>query len=90
MISLANSFRAANWNTGDPRGTLTVYGSIAQSFRGAVGTSELVEGEEVVLTGYAKDYHFDWRFYDQSPPHFYQFFGTGNYVRTRWRELDAG
>lgn len=90
MISLANSFRASNWNTGDPRGTLTVYGSIAQSFRGSVGTSELVEGEEIVLTGYAKDYHFDWRLFDQDPPHFFQFFGTGSYVRVKWQELDAG
>ena len=90
MISLANSFRASSWNTGDPRGTLTVYGSIAQSFRGAVGTSEWVEDEQIVLTGYAKDYHFDWRLLEQSPPHFFEFFGTGNYVRVKWTELQTG
>ncbi|MEE8573767.1 MAG: pilus assembly PilX N-terminal domain-containing protein [Gemmatimonadota bacterium] len=90
MISLANSFRASQWNTGDPRGDLTVYGSVAQGFRGSVGTSELVGDEEVILTGYAKDYHYDWRLFDQGPPHFYEFFGTGNYVRVRWRELDTG
>ena len=91
MISLDNCFKADGFNAGPPRGDLTVYGSIVQSFRGPVGTSELgVDGDLFVQSGYAKDYHFDWRLQEQSPPHFYEFFGGSEYTMVRWRELDEG
>ena len=89
MIALDNCFRADNWGVGDPRGDLSVYGSIIQSFRGPIGTSELIDGESVVLTGYAKDYHYDWRLQEISPPYFNEFFNTGVYVRLRWREISS-
>ena len=89
MVALDNCFRADQWGSGDPRGTLSVYGSIIQSYRGAIGTSELIGGEMVVLTGYAKDYHYDWRLQDMSPPYFNEFFNTGMYVRMRWREISS-
>ena len=87
MIALDNCFRAEDWGSGPLRGTLTVHGSIIQSYRGAVGTSVIVEGEETLLTGYAKDYHYDWRLLEVSPPQFSAFFGTGEYGRLRWREV---
>ena len=89
MIGLDNCFRADQWGSGDPRGDLSVYGSIIQSYRGAIGTSEIIGGESVVITGYAKDYHYDWRLQDTSPPYFNEFFNTGVYVRLRWRELSS-
>ena len=90
MIALDNCFRAEDWGSGPLRGNLSVYGSIVQSYRGAVGTSEIVEGEETLLTGYAKDYHYDWRLLEVSPPQFSVFFDTGEYGRLRWREVEGG
>jgi len=87
MMSLCNSFYANSWNTGSPRGNLTVWGSIVQSFRGNVGTGALINGQPVVITGYAKDYHYDWRLQVECPPGFYRFLKTGNYKRLAWREI---
>ena len=88
MISLDNCFKADNYNSGPPRGNLTVYGSIVQSFRGPIGSSEPGEdGDLVVRSGYDKDYHFDWRLQEPSPPHFYEFFGGTQYAQVRWREV---
>jgi hypothetical protein len=87
MMALSNSLRVDGWNTGDPRGTLTVWGSIIQDFRGSIGTAQLVDGEIVVLTGYAKDYHYDWRLQAEYPPGFYRFLKTGMFKRTAWREI---
>ncbi len=87
MVALDNSFSVANWNTGAPRGDLTVWGSIIQSFRGSVGTGVLVEDEIHVITGFAKDYHYDWRLQDIYPPGFYRFLRTGQYSRLAWREI---
>ena len=89
MIALDNCFRADDWNSGPLRGVLTVHGSISQGYRGAVGTSEIVGGEEILLTGYSKDYHYDWRLLEGNPPYFHSFFGTGVYSRGRWREVDS-
>ena len=89
MIALDNCFRAENWGSEPLRGDLTVYGSIIQSYRGAVGTSEIIDGEEILLTGYAKDYHYDWRLISMSPPFFQLFFDTGLYGRLRWREVTS-
>jgi hypothetical protein len=87
MMALSNSLRVDNWNTGSPRGSLTVWGSIIQDFRGSIGTAQLVDGQVVVLTGYAKDYHYDWRLQDEYPPGFYRFLKTGAFKRTAWREI---
>ena len=89
MIALDNCFRADQWSSGPPRGVLTVHGSISQGYRGAIGTSEIVDGEQIILTGYSKDYHYDWRLLQDSPPYFYSFFGTGVYTRGRWREIES-
>jgi hypothetical protein len=87
MIAINNTFRVANWNTGSPRGALTVWGSIIQDFRGSVGTGYWDGDEMVILTGYEKDYHYDQRLRDITPPSFIEFFQTGKYVRLAWREV---
>jgi hypothetical protein len=51
-----------NYNVGSSRGTLTILGSVAQKFRGAVGTTG--------GTGYTKNYIYDARFRYTAPPKF--------------------
>ena len=48
IMSVQHSFIVDNWNEGARLGTLTVFGAIAQKFRGPVGTS--------TPTGYTKSY----------------------------------
>jgi hypothetical protein len=88
MMTLNQSFRVDGYNVGDPRGDLTIYGGLVQEFRGPVGTVVLTgEGSEVqVVTGYRKDYHYDYRLRDMPPPGFFQ---TGTYKRLAWRDCGA-
>ena len=60
------SFGVINYNSGSPRGTLTIYGGIVQSLRGAVGQSS--NGNP--LHGYTKYYSYDPRFIDNPPPYY--------------------
>ena len=63
ILSVAHTFQVQNYDQGgDARGTLTVKGSIAQTFRGPVG---LVGG-----SGYIKAYKYDTRFAYMAPPKF--------------------
>ncbi len=61
ILSVAHTFQVQNYDRGD-RGTLTIFGAIAQKFRGSVGLSS---GE-----GYTKDYQYDSRFRNTAPPKF--------------------
>lgn len=75
ILSL-HSFAVQNTDkTGDRNGTLTVRGSIAQSFRGIVAQS----------SGYIKDYQYDARLRFRSPPHFLSPVTTA-YGVTTWIE----
>jgi hypothetical protein len=64
---LANdgTFAVQNYTLGSSRGTLTVNGSIAQNFRGAVGTGS-------GASGYYKDYAYDPSLATYTPPKFPQ------------------
>jgi len=85
IMALNQSFRVDGYNVGEPRGDLTIYGGLVQEFRGAIGTVVLTgEGSEVqIVTGYRKDYHYDYRLRDMPPPGFFQ---TGTYKRLAWRD----
>jgi hypothetical protein len=61
ILSVAHTFQVQNYNRGD-RGTLTIFGAVAQKFRGSVG---MASGE-----GYTKDYQYDSRFRNTAPPKF--------------------
>jgi hypothetical protein len=61
ILSVGHTFQAQNYSRG-ARGTLTVYGAIAQKFRGTVSTTD--------GNGYAKDYRYDERFRNIAPPKF--------------------
>jgi hypothetical protein len=65
ILSVGHSFQVQNYNLGDFRGKLTVVGSIAQKFRGTVGT-----GSGSAQSGYNKNYVYDPRFHAIAPPKF--------------------
>jgi Tfp pilus assembly protein PilX len=76
ILSLQHSFIVDNYACGTPRGTLTVNGAIAQSFRGPVGT-----GGASIATGYVKNYNYDDRFRVANPPYFL------DPVQSSWRKI---
>jgi Tfp pilus assembly protein PilX len=67
ILSLTDSFYLPNWGTVPKEGTLTVFGSIAQDFRGPVGTAT---STGTVSTGFAKSYHYDTSLQTLWPPYF--------------------
>lgn len=74
ILAVNHSFIVDNFRCGNPLGTLTVHGAIAQIFRGTVGT----HNNGVVASGYAKNYIYDDRLQYESPPYFL------NPVRAPW------
>ncbi|MBV9368406.1 MAG: hypothetical protein JO074_01130 [Frankiales bacterium] len=66
ILSVADSFVVPLWGYGSALGTLHIWGSIAQEYRGPVGTNN----GSGVATGYAKDYQYDQRL-RYAPPPFY-------------------
>ena len=63
--TLQHSFWVQEYNQGTSQGTLLVLGSIAQRWRGIVGTG-------TSSTGYIKSYQYDTRLKWSSPPYFPQ------------------
>lgn len=63
--TLQHSFYVQNPERGTPQGTLTVFGSLAQKWRGIVGVNN-------GTTGYTKDYRYDPRLKYSAPPYFPQ------------------
>jgi cytoskeletal protein CcmA (bactofilin family)/Tfp pilus assembly protein PilV len=80
ILTLNSSFTVQDYDSGAPRGKLTVYGSISQKVRGPVGTISWWGG----TTGYKKDYHYDERFVNTPPPYFPV---TGQYDTYSWTEV---
>jgi Tfp pilus assembly protein PilX len=76
ILSVGHSFIVDNYSCGTPRGTLTVNGAIAQTFRGPVGT-----GGSSIATGYVKNYNYDDRFRVANPPYFL------DPVQSSWRKI---
>lgn len=71
-----------------PKGTFTVYGSkIQNAERGAVGTINTDWwGNYTLVSGYHKENYFDYRFKNQTPPHFITPAKSGWEVRA-WDEI---
>ncbi len=65
ILALKRSFGVQQYDAGAPLGRLHVFGAIAQKWRGPVGT-----GGATISTGYLKEYVYDWRLRNLSPPHF--------------------
>jgi hypothetical protein len=60
ILSVAHTFQVQNYPYG-ARGTLKVYGAIAQKFRGTVASGS---------NGFVKTYEYDTRFRNIAPPKF--------------------
>jgi hypothetical protein len=86
IMAINDSFYNADY-TQSPTGTLTVFGSIAQNYRGPVGTLDSSTGE--VKTGYAKAYTYDWSLTSEWPPFFIPPAGS-SWNPTSYRECQAG
>ena len=82
MLSLNRSFTVDNYYCGNPLGDLTVKGTIAQKYRGAVGTGN-------ISTGYIKDYRYDDRLAYRSPPHFLDPIQSAWHVTRYTEQTDA-
>jgi hypothetical protein len=68
ILSLKHTFQVENYTLGaSPRGTLNLYGAIAQQFRGTVGQSS---NGTSITQGYSKNYNYDKRLQFQAPPKF--------------------
>ncbi len=81
VMALNRSFGVEEWWQSPAKGRLTVYGGIIQANRGIVGQFNPNTGEK--LSGYTKDYHYDARLRQMSPP----FFPTmQDYRALVWRE----
>jgi Tfp pilus assembly protein PilX len=80
ILSVQHTFMVQNYNRAGNRGTLTVFGAIAQRFRGPVATGSSVD------TGYGKAYTYDERFQNTAPPKFLSPVTT-TYGITVWVEV---
>jgi hypothetical protein len=78
-----------HYDQGSPRGTLTIYGGLAQDKWGPVGTGYYdQDGNLHVLTGYERDVHYDWRLQTMLPPGYYAIMFPGvQYARLGWHEI---
>jgi hypothetical protein len=85
IFTREGSFRAENYNTGSPRGTLQVLGSIVQDERGTVGTFNT--GTNTLRTGYYKAYRYDLRLANAGfRPPYYPGFYTKSFAIASWWE----
>jgi hypothetical protein len=72
ILAVSHSFIVDNYDCGAQLGTLTVWGAIAQLFRGPVGT--------IGNSGYTKSYNYDDRLAYSEPPYFLNPTSTAWYV----------
>ncbi|WIE64699.1 hypothetical protein DEI99_015915 [Curtobacterium sp. MCLR17_036] len=86
IASNLGTFNVQNSAFGSNLGTLTIYGSIAQEFRGSVRTSY---NSGAWLTGYAKAYGYDTRLRTSAPPKFLQPVSTTYGVTTETESATA-
>jgi len=89
ILSVQHTFMVQNYDVqsssgSSSRGTLRIYGAIAQKFRGTVATAS--GGGSTVVSGYAKDYNYDTRFRTTAPPKFLSP-SVVTYGVTTWTEV---
>jgi hypothetical protein len=78
-VDTDGSFGVQNYTTRPPSGFLTVYGGIAQEYRGAVGTFS----GATLISGFNKNYTFDQRFAMDPPPEYPPV--SDRYAWSAWR-----
>ncbi len=86
ILSVQHSFWNQSYAKGAAAnlGTLTVFGAIAQEYRGPVGTFNGSTGASV--TGYIKNYNYDNRLKYLAPPYFLNPTATA-FQQSTWKEL---
>jgi hypothetical protein len=84
ILAVDHSFMVDNFDCAAPLGNLTIWGAIAQNFRGYVGTHQ----GNAVQSGYTKNYNYDTRLRSLSPPYFLNPVSAGWQV-IRVTECDA-
>jgi hypothetical protein len=67
ILAMTGSFYYPLWLTGPVDGVLTVFGSIAQDFRGPIASAYLTGG---IADGFSKSYHYDTSLQNLFPPFF--------------------
>jgi Tfp pilus assembly protein PilX len=77
ILALNHSFIVDNYTCGNPTGTLSVHGAIAQYFRGPVGQPNGTGG---IAHGYAKNYNYDDRLANILPPYLFDISNSGWHV----------
>jgi Tfp pilus assembly protein PilX len=85
ILSLAHSFVVDNYYCGATVGTLTIFGAIAQKFRGPVGTSN----GGTPQSGFVKSYTYDDRLRFRSPPNFIDPVAAGWQVQLYTEQVPA-
>lgn len=70
MVAINDSIYVSNWSGIPNDGILYVNGSMAQKFRGPVGTFSSYQGQAYISSGFDKDYTYDSRLQHQQPPYF--------------------
>ncbi|MDF1603496.1 pilus assembly PilX N-terminal domain-containing protein [Nocardioides sp. YIM 152315] len=85
ILTLQHSFEVQQYDVGSSLGTIHLFGSIAQRFRGPVGTSNSSGG---AVSGYLKDYQYDTRLRFSPPPFFLDPVGS-RWNQQRFSEIDA-
>lgn len=70
MVALDDSIYVYNWAGIPAEGTLSVNGSMAQKYRGPVGTFNVSNGQAQIASGYDKNYVYDSRLQYEQPPYF--------------------
>lgn len=81
IFALQKSFEFESYDQDNPKGTITLFGSITQNNRGAVG--QFNNGG--IVHGYSKSYTHDARMAYDMPPHFLQPMNSGWEIRS-WKE----
>jgi Tfp pilus assembly protein PilX len=84
ILTLQHSIAVQAYQLGGPLGTLSIFGSMAQRFRGAVATGS----GSTTSTGYQKGYSFDENLKFDPPPHFLDP-TSGGWGSTRYAEVTA-
>jgi hypothetical protein len=81
----SGSLKAENYNSGTPKGTFNVFGSIVQDTRGAIGTFS----GSTLKTGYSKRYRYDDRLADPNfrPPYYPGFYTTTHTISCWWESV---
>ncbi|PLV59860.1 type II secretion system protein [Thermotoga sp. KOL6] len=61
IYAFDGSFYVEGYDTIKPKGELTIFGSLMQNVRGPIGTFYWEKEKPQILTGYRKNYVYDWR-----------------------------